>query len=126
MAVNQYIPGTCNIGKDEVRVRRNNAILFGIISIVLATALLLLDANKLWRLTLIIPLTVFANGIQQWYFKFCVFFGLKGLFNFEDQGTTFTVEQEEMRKLDLAKARRMILRAFLFGLTLTIGFYLLP
>ncbi len=118
-----YIPGTCNIGRDEIKVRRNNAVLMASISIILATVLLVTGADKLWRLLLVVPLSAFGIGIQQWYNKFCVYFGMKGIFNFGDVGTTSSVELNEMHKKDMAKARRMILFAVLFGVVGTSLFY---
>ncbi len=126
VANNKYIPGVCNIGKDEIRLRRNNMILMAAISIVLIAGLLVFDVHKLWRLSLLPFATNFAVGYQQIRNKFCVFFGMKGLFNFGDAGPRFTVEQEEMRKLDQAKARRMILNAVIFGVIITYISYLLP
>jgi len=121
-----YIPGTCNIGKKEVIRRRNGAIFAGILAVVIAFLLYYFHADKLWRFLVFAPLVSFAIGIQQWYFKFCVGFGMKGIFNFKELGESITVEEAEMRKLDKAKAVRMIVTGMVFSLVLTIVFYLLP
>jgi hypothetical protein len=121
-----YIPGTCNIGKKEVLRRRNGAIFAGILAVAVAFLLFYFHADKLWRFLVFAPLASFAIGIQQWYFKFCVGFGMKGIFNFKELGESVSVEEAEMRRLDKAKATRMIVTGILFSLVLTIAFYLLP
>jgi hypothetical protein len=71
-------------------------------------------------------LTSLAVGFQQWYFKFCVGFGMKGLFNFKDIGTTSSVEETEMRKADKKKALTIIISGITISLILSMLFYLFP
>lgn len=125
-APTEYIPGTCNIGPKEIKARRNSAIISALIGIVLIILLLALHAAKLWRLTVFIPAASVGVGFLQWYNHFCVNFGLREVFNFGDIGKTFTVEQKENYKKDRAKAWRMISGGLIFGIVLTILFYLLP
>ncbi len=122
----EYIPGTCNIGPAEIKARRNVAIISTILSIVIIILLVVLHANKLWRLTLFIPATSVAVSFQQVYFHFCVNFGLRGVFNFGDIGKTFTVDQQENFKKDRMKAQKMIATGIFFGLVLALLFYILP
>jgi hypothetical protein len=122
----EYIPGTCNIGKEEIKARRNVAIISTVIAIVLIAVLLMFHTNKLWRFTLFLPATSIGIGFQQWYNKFCVAFGLNGVFNFGNIGKTFTVEQKENFQKDRAKAWKMISIGIIFGLLLAILFYFLP
>jgi hypothetical protein len=122
----EYIPGTCNIGPNERRTRRNGAIFSAALSIALIILLLFIHVDKIWRFTLFIPATSLAIGFQQWYFHFCVGFGLKGVFNFGDIGKTFSVEQQEDFKKDRGKAWKMINLGIVFGLVVAILFYFLP
>jgi hypothetical protein len=122
----EYIPGTCNIGPKEIKARRNVAIFSALLAIALITLLLMLHAGKLWRFLLFIPATSVGVGFQQWYFHFCVNFGLRGVFNFGDIGKTFSVEEKEYFKKDRAKAWKMITTGIVFGLVVTILFYILP
>lgn len=122
----EYIPGTCNIGPKEIKARRVSAIFSAILSIVLIILLLALHVAKLWRLTLFIPATSLGVGFLQLYSHFCVNFGLRGVFNFGDIGKTFSVDQQENFKKDRAKAWRMINTGILFGMIVTILFYILP
>ncbi|HTA28230.1 MAG TPA: hypothetical protein VK809_10600 [Bacteroidia bacterium] len=122
----EYIPGTCNIGPAEIKARRNVAVISTIVSIVIIILLVVLHADKLWRLTLFIPATSVAVSFQQVYFHFCVNFGLRGIFNFGDIGKTFTVDQQENFKKDRMKAQKMIATGIFFGLVIAVLFYILP
>jgi len=122
----EYIPGTCNIGPKEIRTRRNGAIFSGILVVAIIVFLPMINIPKIWRLVLFIPAASFGVGFLQWYNKFCVGFGMKGLFNFGELGKTFTVEQKENLRKDRAKALRMVFLGIGFGLVIAILFYFLP
>jgi len=112
---NQYIPGVCNIGQDEI-AHRNNVAWIGLISTaILWTGFIILEVPALWRLTLFIPAMMSATGFLQAYMKFCVYFGFANLFNFGTVGTTDTVSQAEYRAKDRKKAWQITLSAMLIG-----------
>jgi ABC-type sugar transport system permease subunit len=120
-----YIPGVCNIGPSEIKKRRNGIfppLGLMIIAIVLMQAF---HVDKLWRFIIILPAIPFAVGFLQWYYKFCVGFGLKGIFNFGDLGKTFTVEQQEYYKKDRLKAWTMIITAIFFSVAMAVTYYFL-
>ncbi len=125
LAQGKYITGVCNIGPEEIKRRRNGAIFSGVLTLVEIILLSVFRVNPLWRLTLFIPAASLGVGFLQWYNKFCVAFGLMGVFNFGEIGTTFSVEQREDLKRDRAKARRMILLGIVFGLICAVCFYFL-
>jgi hypothetical protein len=121
----KYISGVCNIGPEERRRRLNGAIYSGVLTIAEIIILSMLRINPLWQLTLFIPAASLGVGFLQWHNKFCVAFGLMGVFNFGEIGTTFSVEQREYLKRDRIKARRMIMIGIAFGLICAAGFYFL-
>ena len=123
--MDQYIPGVCNIGAEEINVRRKAAIFSAVIAVAVIILLLLVDVSRAWRLTLFRPAASFGIGWQQWHSKFCVGFGIKGVFNFGKTGTTFSVEQEEYLRKDRRKAWRMIGAGAGFGLLAALLFYFL-
>jgi len=123
---NHYIPGACNIGKEEIKMRKNATIFSFILTITVIVLIYMLDANKIWRLTLFIPTASLGVSFQQWYFKFCVAFGIKGVFNFGDIGKTFSINQKENYRKDRIKAWQMIISGIAFGLIFTLIFYFLP
>jgi len=121
-----YIPGTCNIGKKEIE-RRKRAALFSFTLCVLFIAFMqYYEAGKIWKLLLFIPAASFGVSFQQWYFKFCVAFGIKGVFNFGDIGKSFSIEQKEDFRKDRIKAWQMIIAGVGFGLVAGFLYYLLP
>lgn len=121
-----YIPGVCNIGKKEIK-RRIQAAIFGALLCIVCIALIqLLNADRIWKLLLFIPAASFGVSFQQWYFKFCVMFGIKGVFNFGNIGKTFTVEQKEYFRKDRIKAWQMIISGILFGVVVALIYYFLP
>jgi hypothetical protein len=120
---NQYIPGVCNIGPAEIKRRRNGAIFSALFTAALVILLILINAGKIWRLTLFIPAASLGVSFLQWYFKFCVGFGIKGIFNFGDVGNTFSILEKENLEKDRLKAWRMILIGIGFGMIAAIVFY---
>ncbi|MBK7669680.1 MAG: hypothetical protein JNJ41_12135 [Bacteroidia bacterium] len=123
---NHYIPGACNIGHEEIKRRKKAAIFSIVLTITVIVLIFMLDANKIWRLTLFIPATSLGVSFQQWYFKFCVAFGIKGVFNFGDIGKTFSIDQKENYRKDRIKAWQMIISGIVFGLILALIFYFMP
>ncbi len=121
-----YIPGTCNIGPKEISIRKKATILVAIICVAFVILMLMFHVNKTWRLVLFFPAAAFGVTFQQWYYKFCVAFGIKGIFNFGELGKSFTVVQKEDYKKDRIKAAKMMMAAILFGLITSILFYLWP
>jgi hypothetical protein len=51
----QYVPGTCNIGSEEIALRRRAGHIGLAVTAALATALLRSDLHPAWRLTLALP-----------------------------------------------------------------------
>jgi hypothetical protein len=102
---NEYIPGVCNIGRAEIRMRR----LSGWAGLGFTAALWMMFAlmhiPQAWRLFVFLPAGMAATGLFQSVFHFCAGFGMKGVFNFRpDVGKTDTVIQAEFRKKDRQKA----------------------
>lgn len=121
----QYIPGVCNIGPDEIAHRNKVAWIGLVFTIILWVLFITLDVPALWRLTLFIPATISATGFLQAYMKFCVYFGFANLFNFGSVGNTDTVSQAEYRAKDKKKAWQITLSAILIGIVVAyIGYTL--
>ena len=120
----KYIPGVCNIGKAELNRRKNGVFLSLTLLVINVVILQLLPHDKIWNLTVFLTVSYFAISFQQWYFKFCVKFGLQGVFNFGDMGKTFTVEQQEFYKKDRAKAIKMISSGIIIGIFAAVIYYM--
>lgn len=116
MTTNVYVPGVCNIGKAEIRSRRNSGLVALAVTIVALVLFLVLPIAAPWRLLLILPAAGAAVGFLQAGMHFCAGFAMRGVFNFgDDTHHTDTVEQAAYRRTDQRKA------ILIFGLSLLIG-----
>jgi len=119
-ASNEYIPGVCNIGPAERRMRRRSGFLGLIVTLIVLIILLATDVHWAWRLLLVIPATAAATGFLQDRFHFCVGFGMKGIFNvINSAGVVDNVELEEFRQADRRKAIKILLYSLAIGLIVT-------
>ena len=122
----EYIPGTCNIGKGEIRQRQLVA-LFGIfLTVSSATALLATDQSRTSRLSIFIPALVFSIGFVQSRSKFCLAYGFAGTFNFERLGKITKVQSAEDRKADRKTAISILLKSAAVAALITAVFFVLP
>jgi hypothetical protein len=106
----QYVPGTCNIGSEEIVLRRRAGHIGLAVTAALATALLRSDLHPAWRLTLALPAAGAASGYLQARQRFCANYGFRGLYNFESRGHEQPVplagaqEEDRRRSLQIAAA----------------------
>ena len=122
----EYIAGSCNIGKGEVR-RRQLVALIGLILVISTTAGLIgSDSAKSARFSVFVPALVFSVGFVQSRRKFCLAYGLMGTFNFGPLGKLSRVATPEDRKADRKTAISILAQALSLALTITLIIYLLP
>lgn len=122
---NKYIPGVCNMGREEIKRRKTGGWTGLILTLVAIMLLWMLDAPKAWRLLFFVPAVAGATGFIQAYSKFCVYFGFGHLFNFGDVGKTDSIEQKEFRTKDRARAWQLLSYALGAGLIITVTVYFL-
>lgn len=118
-----YIPGTCNIGNEEIAQRRMPVIVIAAIWIICICLLQFMGAGKWWRLITFLPAAAFGISVQQLTSKFCIAYGMKGLYNFGEAGKASQVQNAEFLKKDKEKVRNMILSGILFGLLVTVIYF---
>jgi hypothetical protein len=99
----QYVPGTCNIGPQEIALRRRAGHVALAVTVALAAALLRSEVNRAWRLTLALPAAGAASGYLQARQRFCANFGFRGVYNFDSRGheqqvTTAQAQAEDRRR----------------------------
>jgi len=122
----EYIPGVCNIGPAEIRMRRQSGWLGVGATILLWIVFWFLHVPAAWRLLLFFPAMLGAVGFLQAALHFCAAFGLGGVFNFGSEvGKTDTVEQAEYRRKDRQMALLIGLYSFLIGMAVAIAGFLL-
>lgn len=122
-----YIPGVCNIGPAEIKLRK----LFGLVglsaTIILFSILLVGGFDKPWRLIIFVPALISTVGYLQAWFHFCVRFGTRGLFN---MGTgpekDSTVDSAAFRKKDQRKALIITGLSALIAIVITALVFILP
>lgn len=121
-----YIPGTCNLGKAEVRRRQIVAIIGLALSISSFSGLQVAGTPNSARWSLFVPLMVFSVGFIQSRKKFCLAYGLMGTFNLGKLGDISRVQNPEDRKADRKTATVILLQSALLALALTILLVSLP
>jgi len=95
-------------------------------SIVSFVGLISNDAAKSARLSLFVPLFVFAIGFVQSRKKFCLAYGFLGTFNFGGLGQISKVADPISKKADRKTALTILAQSALLALGLTILAYALP
>lgn len=122
----EYVAGSCNIGKGEIR-RRQIVALFGIfLTISSAAALLATDQSRASRISIFVPALVFSVGFVQSRSKFCLAYGLAGTFNFERLGKISRVQSAQDRKADRKTAIVILLKSAALAALITAVFFILP
>ena len=122
----EYVAGSCNIGKGEIR-RRQIVALFGVfLTISSATALLATDQSRSSRFSIFIPALVFSIGFVQSRSKFCLAYGLAGTFNFDRLGKISKVQSAQDRKADRKTAIMIMLKSAALAALITAVFFVLP
>jgi hypothetical protein len=122
----QYIPGSCNIGKGEIRQRQIVALIGLAISISSLIALISTDAPRGARLAIFIPLAVASIGWVQSRRKFCLAYGFMGTFNFGKLGQLSRVADTASRAADRKTALSILFQAGSYALIATAVIYALP
>ena len=122
----EYIAGSCNIGKGEVRRRKFVALIGAAITLTTATTLFTTDQSRIARLSIFVPAIIFAIGFVQSRKKFCLAYGLAGTFNFGGLGDVKRVQSEEDRKADRKTALSILAQSAMLAVAITAVVFALP
>jgi hypothetical protein len=121
-----YIPGTCNIGNEQLQKRKRFLIKSLFATLLCILFLEVSHVDKIWRMFMFVPFTLSVIGAQQVWFKFCYIFGLKGYYGFGEVGKAKTISDAENIKRDKSKAQKMIVSSVIIGAILTVIYYFIP
>lgn len=121
-----YIPGSCNLGKSEIRRRQFVALLGLFLTGSTLAGLIGTNSPGSARWGLFVPLMVFSVGFIQSRKKFCLAYGLMGTFNLGKLGDISRVQSPEDRKADRKTALTILAQSALMALTLTAILVVLP
>jgi hypothetical protein len=122
----EYIPGTCNIGKGEVRRRQLVALVGLFFSISTLLAFSTVDTPTEIRLGIFFPLMVASVGFVQSRSKFCLAYGFAGTFNVGKMGDIKRVASKEDRAADRKTALLILGKSFLLAAIATAVVLVLP
>jgi len=111
----QYIPGSCNIGKGEVRRRQLVALVGLFFAISTLLTLNTIDAPTEVRLGIFFPLLVASVGFVQSRSKFCLAYGFAGTFNMGKLGDIKRVASKEDRAADRKTALVILGKSFVLA-----------
>lgn len=120
MTNTEYVPGVCNIGGAEIKARKRAAYLGGAVFLALSAIFIFTNASTIIRLFAFIPAMGAAIGFYQARAKFCVAFGLMGVFNFGNKGKTTKVDLAESLRADRIYAYKLIAKSFVVSILLTV------
>jgi hypothetical protein len=112
----QYAPGTCNIGPEEIAIRRRAGHTGLAVTAALATLLLRSDLHRAWRLTLALPAAGAASGYLQARQRFCANYGFRGLYNLDARGQEQPVARTQAREADRRRALQITATSAAIGL----------
>jgi hypothetical protein len=122
----QYIPGSCNIGKGEVRRRQIVALVGLFFSISTLLTFNTVDAPTEIRLGIFFPLMVASVGFVQSRSKFCLAYGFAGTFNVGKMGDIKRVTSKEDRAADRKTALVILGKSFILAAIATAVVLVLP
>ena len=122
----QYIAGSCNIGKSEVRQRQVVALIGLFLSVSALAGFVSTSASPSVRLGIFLPLLVFSVGFIQSRKKFCLAYGFMGTFNFGKLGQLSKVADKSSLAADRKTAFSILGQSLSLAAILTLIVYLLP
>jgi hypothetical protein len=122
----EYVAGSCNIGKAEVRQRQIVALIGLFLSVSALIGFISTKASPSIRLGIFLPLVIFSVGFVQSRKKFCLAFGFMGTFNFARLGKMSKVTDKASLAADRKTASIILLQSLGLAAVLTFAVYLLP
>jgi hypothetical protein len=126
VSATEYVAGSCNIGKSEIRQRQIVALVGLFLSVSALVGFISTKASPSIRLGIFLPLTIFSVGFVQSRKKFCLAFGFMGTFNFARIGKMSKVTDKASLAADRKTASIILLQSLGLAALLTLAVYLLP
>jgi hypothetical protein len=122
MAHATHQPGVCNIGPAEIRVRRMTAWVGFVLAVAFFIILRSIKASQAFYALEFFPVLLFTNGWVQTRSRFCIYFGIKGIFNFGGLmkfSSRESIDDAAFRAADRATALKLLGRSLALALPIT-------
>jgi hypothetical protein len=126
MPETEYVAGSCNIGKGEIRRRQLVALVGLFFTILMLVTLSAVDAAQSMRFAIFFPILVTSIGFVQARSKFCLAYGFAGTFNIGKLGDIKRVTSKEDRQADRETALKILGKSFLLAILATAVVLALP
>ena len=111
-----YVPGVCNIGREEEGVRVKLGWLGVGVTVLYAVVLFIVQASPLARLAIILPAAFAASGFIQAKMHFCAGFAAFGVYRFDDLDEPEKIIAKDAHRADMKKALRIAEWSVLAGI----------
>ena len=122
----EYVPGTCNIGPEEIARRRLSGHIGLVASVALFAILVAVHAPAATRLLLFLTAGISATGYLQAALHFCAGFGSRGVYNFGPVGSVIDVASDEAHARDRRRSIEIGLASALIGVVVAVGAFVIP
>jgi hypothetical protein len=122
-----YIPGVCNINREEIAKRRRAGHIGVTIFVILLGISVLLSVNRYTRLILVLPAMLAASGYLQARSHFCVGYAAAGQQNAtEESKAPSRITDNSAVAADKRRARTINLQSFCIAVVITLLSVALP
>ncbi|MEO5905088.1 MAG: hypothetical protein ABIQ11_00065 [Saprospiraceae bacterium] len=121
-----YVPGSCNLGRDEIRRRYRIGYIGTGVTILLAFVIELAQMQTGFKFLLFIPIFYAVSGFVQARHKFCYVYGYKGVFSIKGRKVFERTKEEGDVGKDRRTAQRLLLMITIISAILTLLFYYIP
>lgn len=118
-----YIPGACNLGKEETAKRYRFGYIGAALMIVTILIIEVFGTNRSQRWLLFFPAVYAMAGFVQAYFRFCFLYGFMGKFSIKglrEFGTSTNA------KADRVQAMKLVVYSALSALAISTLYYFFP
>lgn len=123
--MSDYVAGSCNIGSTEIHRRYRVAIVGALAYLAIAIYILLSDAPSVLRFIAFLPAMAASVGFNQGRRKFCLAYGLMGVFNFNAGNSVTKVVDPIALAADRAYAFKILAISFAPAVILTAALFLI-
>ena len=121
----EYVPGTCNIGPQEIARRYRTAVAGLVLSVLFIMIVEASDVPGSMRLLIFFPALLITSGIIQAMYRFCLAYGWRGVFSVKEYRTPQRITDPAYLRADRKMAVRQAIRVVLAASGIAVCYYLL-